>query len=488
MGDENTVLDETHARHLLRRATFGASRDELARLGLVGLSRGAAADALLALRTKRFRAAGPYFERAHAKWIKYLVKGKTPVQDRVVLFWHDHFSVSFSKVGDLRLMGDYVKALYAHGLGNFRDLVKEMNRTVAMMEFLDTVRNFKEVPNENYARELCELFTLGVLDSAGNANYSQEDVVQIARAFTGWNRNRRKAVFLDFLHDYQVEFPERGPKVLFPGAHGFPSGGASFTTGGEGPGEIDEVVDILLQHRDTDGRNTVSRRVARRLLEYYAYPDPELTVVDEVVAASGFDVDFDIRALLRAIFTHDAFYEAAAAAPFGAGTRKSVRWPVDYVVSALRLLRMRLKGGEQVLDGGSYRGITDHCGNMGQHLLDPPSVFGWDWEEGWLSTANLLGRYVFARDLSVARWGSKRFRPELFVDFDLTDPNAIVEAVADALDVVHHLDASTRTTLLDYLTDGGAVSSVNLHDPYYGDVKLRGLFALVLQSPAFLFH
>jgi hypothetical protein len=149
------------------------------------------------------------------------------------------------------------------------------------------------------------------------------------------------------------------------------------------------------------------------------------------------------------------------------------------------MLKMRLRGTHPYVDGGSYSNADEYLGNMGQNLLDPPSVFGWDWETSWLSSSTLLARYQLVRDLVSARDGSARFRPEKLVDLALTDPVAIVDAVIDILDVGHQITLSERSLLLDYLTDGGSASSINLQDEQVRNVKLHGLFALVMQSPAF---
>src|SRR5213593_3280114 len=164
MGDENTSLTEAAARHLLRRTGFGALPRDLQTF--TGLTRGQAADRLLDYQPRRFRPSGRDFPRAHNKWIRTLSKTKNPLQAKLVLFWHDHFATAISKVEDVGLMAYQIALLYLEGKGNFKTLIKDINRNPAMMEFLDTVRNDKEMPNENYARELQELFTLGVLDLA----------------------------------------------------------------------------------------------------------------------------------------------------------------------------------------------------------------------------------------------------------------------------------------------------------------------------------
>ena len=124
---------------------------------------------------------------------------------------------------------------------------------------------------------------------------------------------------------------------------------------------------------------------------------------------------------------------------------------------------------------------------MGQTLLDPPSVFGWDWESAWISTATLLARSAFARDVIASRHGGGRFRPERLIALDLTQPGAIVDAVTDVLGVTDQLVTDERQALIDYLTDGTA-TTVNLTDPTVRNIKLNGLFGLVLQSPTYQLH
>jgi uncharacterized protein (DUF1800 family) len=371
-----------------------------------------------------------------------------------------------------------------------RAFVKAIGKDAAMMEFLDTVRNEKAIPNENYARELMELFTLGVFDSAGNPNYTQQDIVQIARAFTGWRYTAAAKAYLDESeHDFNAEFSgDRGPKRIFETTGQF-AGGALFDANGEGAPEIDTVVDIIFQHRDTDGKNTVARRTARRLLEFYVGAEgplpadkaARLALIDDVVDESSFDTTFNVQALARAIFCNDAFY--ATAQPFGSGVTKSVKWPVDFAIGSMRMLGMKFAGSNKYIPGGSYTGILTHMENMGQVVLDPPSVFGWDWETNWLSSSTLLARYNFARDIVGARGGG-RFRPDKVMDMSLTDPSAIVDAVLDALDCGHNFTASDKQACEDYLTDNGSTTP-DLSDYNYVNEKLHGLFELVMKSPGY---
>jgi uncharacterized protein (DUF1800 family) len=363
-----------------------------------------------------------------------------------------------------------------------------------MLRFLDTVRNEKFIPNENYARELLELFTLGTTDLDGNPNYRQDDIVQIARAFTGWRQTSGGKPYLDLAsHDTKAEFPERGDKRIFTQTGGFGPNGREFDDQGEGPQEIDRVVDHIFDHRDTEGRSTVARRLAARLLEYfchggYANPAVAKPVATSVVAASGFDANWNVGGLMRAILVHDAFYETAGAPPYSAGDAKSLSWPVDYIVTTLRLLGVLPRGGFSAIAGGGYLPIWEHSSNMGQRLFEPPSVFGWDWEESWATSATMLARFGFARDVTTARGltsGKGRFQPDHLVDLGLTDGADIVDAVVDACGVTGLYTAAERDVLIDYLTDGSPGAPLDLHDDGVRNAKLHGLFALVLRSPAY---
>lgn len=484
------TLSTSDARHLLRRTGFGAKLDGAAEFD--GMTREDAADKLLDFTPARFRPTAPRddIQRAHDKWIKYMIRTRHPLQEKLVLFWHDHFATNNATVGDALFMANQNRLLRTNCKGNFKELVKAINKDAAMMRFLDTDDNRKREPNENYARELQELFTLGVNDFAGNENYTQDDIVQIARAFTGWRYEDNGDPFLnDDQHDYMANHPARGPKVIYAGNAGVATrtGGGDFTQPtGEGAGEIDNVVDIIFYHTDTNARNTVARRTTKRLLEYFAHPDISVTTIDEIIADSNFTTgayanQWSIHALLRSMFTHDAFYPAP-----GESTHNSVKWPVDYVVGTLRQLGMKLKGRDQYVNGGDGERALVRLQNMGQELFQPPSVFGWDWETAWISSAALLSRYTFIRDVTTARYGGGRtgFKPLTLVDSSLTSPAAIVDRVTEVLGVADQLSASERQTLLDYLGPG----PIDLNDYDTQNRKLNGLFALVLQSPAYQVH
>lgn len=489
MGGANTALTAVDARHLLRRTGFGATPADVGKYA--GLTRGAAADELLGYRASKTKPSGRYAQNLHDAWVRKMISVRHPLQEKLVLFWHDHFATSYGKVGSVKFMANQNRTLRYHSRGNFRALLNAIHIDAAMLEFLDTVRNRAEEPNENYARELMELFTLGVFDFTGEPNYLQSDVVQIARAFSGWRYDwgTGSPFFDEWEHDFAADHPSRGPKVIFSERGGFGPSGRSFVpAGGEGEGEIAEVTEILLAHRDSEGKVTTARRITRRLLEFfchggYAAATPAVkTIVDDLVAASGFDATWELTPLLRELFVNDAFYDQAA-------TPSSVKWPIDYVVGTFRMLKMKPKGRWAYVDGGEYRGVYDMLADMGQVVFEPPSVFGWNWELSWINSATLLARAGFARDVAAARGrSSNHLRPEKLMSLELTDPDDILDSAAEVLGIKDLLGAAERAALIAYLTDDGAVSSLDLTDWDVRNGKLHGLFALLIQSPVFQLH
>lgn len=506
MGNASSPLTLNEARHLLRRTGFGSGgQRDLDKI--VGLPRGELVADLVEFKPSRFAPKGDTSDEIQNKWIKYMLRYRKPLQEKLVVFWHDHFATSAIDVEHERMIQQN-KTLRQHctgvhrsrgeqnelGLpprGNFKDFVKAINKDPAMMRFLNTEDNRKQNPNENYSRELEELFCLGVFDFAGNPNYTQDDVFQIARAFTGWRTEpahgyERNAYMEDSQHDFAADYPSRGPKVIFKNSGGFGPGGRSFTVNGEGEAEIDTVIDIIFEHTDTDGKNTVARYITRRLIEYFAYPNPEVAFVDDVIAASNFDVDFDVRELLRAIFVDDRFY--ASMAPVGPGVRKSVKFPTDYVISTLKLLGIRPKRSDLRVNDSNGGIVRSYLRDMGMTLLEPPSVFGWNWETSWLGSTSLQERYQFAVDVTRASGaGSASIRYEKLRGLNeepiitLSAPAAIVDTALQILQIDDQFGAADRQTLIDYLGPG----PIDFSDENTFNRKLRGLFALILQSPAY---
>ncbi|MEO8566611.1 MAG: DUF1800 domain-containing protein [Betaproteobacteria bacterium] len=380
------ALGYDDARHLLNRTGFGATQAEIEHY--VGMSREEAARALLGTaRTATLTppptmvATGPlHYPRRGAGasdeelkmfrqqqvreglelrgwWVGEMLSTPSPLTERMTLFWHNHFVSSQQKVKLAELMYRQNVTLRAQALGNFGAMLHAVARDPAMLVYLDSAQNRKGAPNENFARELMELFTLG------EGNYGESDVKEAARAFTGWSldRERGEFVFRRAVHDY----------------------GSKTVLGRSGNFDGDDVIDILLAQPST------AEFVSRKLWREFVSPNPDAAEVKRI-AAHFRDSGYDIKTALYALLTSDAFY-----ARQNRGTL--VKSPVDLVVGALRQFGMH--------PGDSIPFAVAGAG-MGQNLFAPPNVKGWPGQQAWINTSTLLARKQFLDRLMRAEGGA----------------------------------------------------------------------------------
>ncbi len=285
-----------------------------------------------------------------AWWMAEMLITPSPLTEKMVLFWHNHFTSSLRKVRMPLLMYRQHMTLRRHALGNFRELLQAMARDPAMLIYLDGAASRKGQPNENFARELMELFTLG------EGRYGEQDVKEAARAFTGWSIDRDSGEFLfrPLLHD-------DGVKTVL-GVSGLHEGAA--------------VLGILLERPET------AEFIVAKLWREFVSTEPDMREVRRI--ASVFRTSsYDIRAALRELLTADAFY-----APRNRGNL--VKSPVDLVVGTLRQFRMA------VADPLPYV-LT--VGRLGQDLFAPPNVKGWPGGDSWINATTLLSRRQFLENV-----------------------------------------------------------------------------------------
>jgi uncharacterized protein (DUF1800 family) len=369
-------LSYDDARHLLNRTGFGATEAEIRRF--VGVTREEAARTLLAnTRTAAVTSApawtrdtGPLryprrgadaseaerkqFQREQIReglelrgwWVEEMLVTPSPLTERMTLFWHNHFVSGQQKVKLALLMYRQNATLRANALGHFGDLLHAVARDPAMVIYLDNAQNRKGTPNENFAREVMELFTLG------EGHYSEQDVKEAARAFTGWSldRDTGQFVFRRFIHDY-------GQKTVL---------------GKSGSLDGDDVLDILLARTET------AEFVTRKLWREFVSPDPDEAEIKRI-AARFRDSRYDLKVALQALLTSDAFYAAKNRGVL-------VKSPIDLVVGTLHQFGM--KPGEPVP-------FAVAAAAMGQNLFSPPNVKGWPGGEAWINASTLLARKAF---------------------------------------------------------------------------------------------
>jgi uncharacterized protein (DUF1800 family) len=357
-------FDLKKAGHLLRRAGFSASlreREIAVRAGVeatlerlfAGLA-GGEADAGLA---DALALGGLERVRAHRCW--RMLGGQTPLRDRLTLFWHGHFATSDRKVRNERMMAGQLATFDRLGGGRFDELLLAVARDPAMVRWLDNDSNHKGRPNENFARELFELFALG------RGNYSEQDIKEAARAFTGWHLAGERFAFVAGRHD-------AGEKTVL---------GARGRLGG------DDVVALAATHAAS------ARFLATKWLQFFVRPEP---AADEVgaLAAEYRKNDRDVGRTLRVLLRSRLFFSAAS-------YRALVKSPFDYAVGLVRSCGA----------GASPQRIGTAAGAMGQALLEPPSVEGWRGGRAWVTSASWIVRSNFAAELFAGR-GGYRLAPD----------------------------------------------------------------------------
>ena len=284
---------------------------------------------------------------AQGGWFRRMLKTEAPLREKMTLFWHDHFATSIQKVKQPVLMVRQNDLFRRGALGSSKDLTQAILMDPAMMLYLDTQSSKKGMPNENFAREVMELFTLG------EGNYTEQDIRESARAFTGYN--------LNFLNAKVVHNPRQwdsGKKTIF--------GKSGRFTGAD-------VIGLIFEKPEA------ARFMARKLWEFFVYEKPSDTALD-ALAASFRQADFQTGPLLREIFLSKEFYSEAA-------IRSQIKSPVQYLVALLKQLEMD--------DAPAGFPITAQQ-QLGQILFMPPNVAGWDWGQAWINTNTLLTRYNLA--------------------------------------------------------------------------------------------
>jgi len=378
------ALDEGEARHLLARTGFGPTPAAVA--ALVPLSREQAVDAILATATTvptlvapdwcadpfptYVKARKADWDAAYAMaqgeprkkredelrkrdedrgwdlkrwWWQELCATRSPLTERMVLFWHNHFTSQLSVVGDPRLMWEQNQLLRRHALGSFAYLALAIPFDPAMHRYLDSDSNVAAHPNENFAREVMELFTVG------EGNYSEKDIKEAARAFTGY------------------KLGESGVPELDGNQH---DGGRKVVLGNRGVFDAKGIIEILLLRE-----KNVALNVCTRLWREFVSETPDEKAV-YTVSAAFYRARYQIPAALRALLASDAFWDPA-------NRGELIKSPVELMVGAVRQL-------DQVV--GDPIALVDAGKRLGQDLFDPPNVKGWKGGRAWISTHSLLAR------------------------------------------------------------------------------------------------
>jgi uncharacterized protein (DUF1800 family) len=295
-----------------------------------------------ALRMKLMMANREATEAVASWWMGRMHGGPHPLQEKLTLFWHGHFTTSAKDERAASLIWNQNELLRSQAAGNFSTFVHKIARDPAILDYLNNAENRKAHPNENFARELMELFTLGI------GNYTEHDIKESARAFTGWAHDGDDFVFRRFQHDDDTKY--------FMGESGNFDG--------------DDIINIIL------AKPACPRFIAGELFSYFAYDNTDPSMA-EALGSVLKGHNFEMRPLIKTILTSRAFYSPAAI-----GTQ--IKSPIQLVVGTSRLLD---------LPAPPARLIQNQLKQMGQIPLMPPNVKGWPGGQLWINTSTLFVRY-----------------------------------------------------------------------------------------------
>ena len=385
------------ARELLNRTSFAASADDIN--VFAKLSRAQAVDRLLAWTVNKVSTPAPgwvnnfesprrvrllsdeerkQFRREQLQkgvelrswWVTEMLTTPSPLTEKMVLFWHNHFVSSLQKVRSPVLMYRQNLLLRKHALGYFGDLLHDVSKDPAMVVYLDSASNRKGQPNENFAREVMELFTLG------EGNYGEQDIKEVARAFTGWSVD-----------------PDSGEFVFRRAAH---DDGVKTVLGRSGNFDGDAVLDILLAQPQT------AEVIVTKMWREFVSPTPDPVEIKRI-ARMFRDNRYNIKVALRALLLSDAFYAPQNRAAL-------IKSPVELIVGTLRQFHF---------ETGEVTPFLFVSRQLGQDLFAPPNVKGWPGGEAWINSATLLAR----KQLLERLFRAQEMRPALMAMNRDTDDN-----------------------------------------------------------------
>ena len=446
------LSDDAKLQHLLRRAGFGAGASELDQYRKLGLN--GTVEHLLNYETVDNSALDARLNQSNLDlskplplemwWLLRMAYTARPFEEKMTLFWHGLLTSAISKVGRAELMLQQNQFFRQNALGRFPDILKGVSRDPAMMIWLDLNSNRKGHPNENYARELMELFSLGV------GNYSEQDVRESARAFTGWTLRAQR-------FSYDKRFHDDGQKTFLAHTGNF---------------DGNDIIDIIVQQPAS------AKFITNKLFTFFVYPNPTDQILQPFVQTYVAS-NYSIRALVQKLLTSNEFYSPRA-------YRALIKSPTEYLIGIIRGLGLKANGV----------GLPQAMNLMGQLLFNPPNVAGWPGGPAWLSTGTWLARLNTANRVTTALTAAAPnavlksnpkapIQPFNVLAFfkGVTTPAQGVDRVLGLL-VDGNVDPVQRQVLIDYVTPPNGASFATADHVWLAE-RVRGLFYLTLALPEF---
>jgi len=431
--------DLAQMAHLMRRAGFGATREELERRVAKGYQATveelidppdempAGNMALLLRYMPGSLLPGGVPQPGQYNWMYNMITTQRPLEEKMALFWHQVFATGNSKVDNCDQMLQQIVMFRKYGMGNYHDMLLEVSQNPAMIFWLDNNENHRDAVNENWGRELLELFSMGV------SNYTEVDVREASRAFTGWTiapkLPRQPFGRFPWAFEYLGEDHDDGEKTFL---------GHTGNLNGE------DIIDIIVKEPAT------SRFICRHLYNFFVADEvqvPAWTINDardeealEIMITAFEESGYEIKAVLRAMFTSDFFKNARYS---------KMKSPAEVVAGTLKMV------GTYRVPEPTIPDIGPESTYMGQSLLDPPSVEGWYTGQEWINSGSLLARINFVADrvANTELPGIKSIISQMKAD-GVNSPEQLIDASLDHMGFLE-ISGETREQLLEHAKGSG---------------------------------
>ena len=443
VGVKMADRDVSLMAHLMRRAGFGAARDELEARVAKGYE--ATVEELLHPESQPDVEAdimGRYmpeyeeltaFESNPQAWVYRMVNSKRQLEEKLALFWHGLLPTGYAKTVQPRMETVNINMFRRIGLGSYREMLVELSRLPTMVQYLDNTENHKGSINENYGRELLELFSMGV-GMDGEVNYTEDDVKACSSAFTGWNIEPAFPTYPYGRSEWRFRYD--------PADH---DNSEKTFLGETGRWNGEDIVDIIIRQPAT------ARFISRHLYNFFVADEPQVPAWKDTpprdmeairtLEKAFVENDYEIRPVLRTLFNSDFFKNARFA---------KIKSPAEVVVGTMRLVKdhIELKPG--------LRPIATECVYMGQTLLNPPSVEGWHTGREWIDSGTLVERINFVADQvgNMELPGVKLIVDRMNSDASTMSPEKFVDGCLDLIGPVE-VSEKTRSLLVEHVRDGG---------------------------------
>ena len=463
--------DQALMAHLLRRAGFGATRDELEAFAARGydavvedllhperfpdLDEDILERYLLGLRHEE------YLPSWNARWMYRMINSRRPLEEKMALFWHGVFATGWDKSAHTPTSIGQIEMFRRNALADFRTILLDLSRDPAMLYWLDNCENHHDAPNENYGRELMELFSMGL------GSYSEQDIKAAARAFTGWTFTQPIPIYpyghYRSVFEYRADDHDDSVKTFL---------------GETGRFNGEDIIDIIVRQPSTP------RFIARHLYTFFVADEPQVPAWPHVPPADPQTIDLlvdayntsggSIRAMVGALFHSDGFKTARF-------TR--VKSPVELVVGTIKLA-----GTYRFPEPGLLK-LPEATGLMGQRLMNPPTVEGWHTGKEWIDGGMLTERVNFAvAEVGDAnKPGVQAIIDRLSAAGEALPPEEFVER---CLDLAGPLTAGegTRQVLLDYANSGGDLRFGSKEEQAESAARVVRMLQLIVAAPEYQFE